>query len=173
MTEASTTRSPCVPWTVKSLPKTPFSVTSTVATTWSLSFRQVEQRSAAAADLLRLCAFVAPDNEIVLSDPTISRYHLELHCEEGVLVRDLGSRNGTFVNDVRIREAVVPIGARVRLGGSVLRPGGLELELELLDEVLPRVQLGLEALALLRVDPLLEGPLPSIEETRDQLPRIE
>jgi DNA-binding NtrC family response regulator len=62
----------------------------------------------------------SPDNEIVLSDPTISRYHLELHCEEGVLVRDLGSRNGTFVNDVRIREAVVPIGARVRLGGSVL-----------------------------------------------------
>ena len=62
----------------------------------------------------------SPDNEIVLSDPTVSRYHLELHCEEGVLVRDLGSRNGTFVNDVRIREAIVPIGARVRLGGSVL-----------------------------------------------------
>src|SRR5439155_896151 len=62
----------------------------------------------------------SPDNEIVLSDPTVSRYHLELHCEEGVLVRDLGSRNGTFVNDVRIREAIVPVGARVRLGGSVL-----------------------------------------------------
>ena len=26
----------------------------------------------------------SPDNEIVLSDPTVSRYHLELHCEEGV-----------------------------------------------------------------------------------------
>src|SRR5713101_5117270 len=31
------------------------------ATTWSLSFQRVEQRNPAAADLLRLCAFLAPD----------------------------------------------------------------------------------------------------------------
>lgn len=31
-----------------------------VATTWSLSFEKVEQQSPAAADLLRLCAFLAP-----------------------------------------------------------------------------------------------------------------
>jgi tetratricopeptide (TPR) repeat protein len=35
--------------------------TETVATTWSLSFQQVEQQSPAAADVLRLCAFLAPD----------------------------------------------------------------------------------------------------------------
>jgi tetratricopeptide (TPR) repeat protein len=42
---------------------------ASVATTWSLSFEQVEKRSAAAADLLRLCAFLAPDaipEEIVI-----------------------------------------------------------------------------------------------------------
>lgn len=33
----------------------------TVANTWSLSFRQVEEQSLAAADMLRLCAFLAPD----------------------------------------------------------------------------------------------------------------
>jgi tetratricopeptide (TPR) repeat protein len=32
-----------------------------VATTWSLSFQQVEQANAAAADLLRFCSFLAPD----------------------------------------------------------------------------------------------------------------
>ena len=32
-----------------------------VATTWSLSFQRVEEKNAAAADLLRLCAFLAPD----------------------------------------------------------------------------------------------------------------
>jgi serine/threonine protein kinase/tetratricopeptide (TPR) repeat protein len=32
-----------------------------VATTWALSFERVEQRNPAAADLLRFCAFVAPD----------------------------------------------------------------------------------------------------------------
>ncbi|HKQ77770.1 MAG TPA: FxSxx-COOH system tetratricopeptide repeat protein [Blastocatellia bacterium] len=34
----------------------------TVATTWLLSFQQAEQQSPAAADLLRLCAFFAPDD---------------------------------------------------------------------------------------------------------------
>jgi tetratricopeptide (TPR) repeat protein/DNA-binding XRE family transcriptional regulator len=33
-----------------------------VATTWSLSFQQVEQVNPAAADLLQLCAFLAPDH---------------------------------------------------------------------------------------------------------------
>ena len=32
-----------------------------VATTWTISFRAVEQHNPAAADLLRLCAFLAPD----------------------------------------------------------------------------------------------------------------
>ena len=32
-----------------------------VATTWSLAFEKVEQKSAVAADLLRLCAFLQPD----------------------------------------------------------------------------------------------------------------
>jgi tetratricopeptide (TPR) repeat protein len=33
----------------------------TVASTWALSFQQVEQQDAAAADLLRLCAYLHPD----------------------------------------------------------------------------------------------------------------
>src|SRR5439155_9492411 len=32
-----------------------------VATTWSLSFARVEEKNPAAADLLRLCAYLAPD----------------------------------------------------------------------------------------------------------------
>ena len=34
----------------------------TVATTWSISFQNVERDNAAAAELLRLCAFFAPDD---------------------------------------------------------------------------------------------------------------
>ena len=42
----------------------------TVASTWTLSFRQVEQANPAAADLLRLCAFLHPDAipEIILTE---------------------------------------------------------------------------------------------------------
>jgi DNA-binding NtrC family response regulator len=69
----------------------------------------------------RAAVGTSPDNEIVLTDPTVSRYHLELGSGEGIALRDLGSRNGTFVNGVRIRRAVVPVGSFVRVGGSVIR----------------------------------------------------
>ena len=62
----------------------------------------------------------SPANELTLTDPTVSHYHLELRCEDGVVVKDLGSRNGTFVGDLRVNEAVVPIGTRVRIGRTVL-----------------------------------------------------
>jgi DNA-binding NtrC family response regulator len=68
----------------------------------------------------RMAIGTSPDNELVLTDPTVSRYHLELRCEDGILVRDLGSRNGTYAGDVRIREAVVPIGSRLKLGRTVI-----------------------------------------------------
>ena len=45
-----------------------------VATTWSLAFEQIEQTDPAAAELLRLCAFVAPDDlpEELLSEGAAS-----------------------------------------------------------------------------------------------------
>ena len=68
----------------------------------------------------RLCVGTSPANELTLTDPTVSHYHLELRCEDGVRVKDLGSRNGTYVGDVRITEALVPVGTRLRLGRTVL-----------------------------------------------------
>jgi DNA-binding NtrC family response regulator len=62
----------------------------------------------------------SPDNDMVLTDQTVSRYHLELRAGEGVRVRDLGSRNGTFVGNVRIFDGVLPVGARIRVGRTAL-----------------------------------------------------
>jgi tetratricopeptide (TPR) repeat protein len=44
-----------------------------VATTWSLAFQKIEQTNPAAAELLRLCSFLAPDNipEEILRDGSI------------------------------------------------------------------------------------------------------
>jgi DNA-binding NtrC family response regulator len=63
----------------------------------------------------------SPDNKIVLTDPSIGRYHLELQADNGVRIKDFGNRNGTFVNDIRICEAIVPFGVHVRIGETVLR----------------------------------------------------
>jgi pSer/pThr/pTyr-binding forkhead associated (FHA) protein len=45
----------------------------------------------------------ADDNEIVISDEGVSRYHLRLIWQNGSLwAQDSGSRNGSFVNDTRV-----------------------------------------------------------------------
>ncbi len=56
-----------------------------VATTWSLSFRQIEQQSPAAADLLRLCAFLAPD---AIPEALLTRGAAELGAVLGATARD-------------------------------------------------------------------------------------
>jgi transcriptional regulator with GAF, ATPase, and Fis domain len=59
----------------------------------------------------------APDNQLVLPDATVSRYHLEIvRGEHGIVVRDLGSRNGTFVGGARIKEATVEPGSLLKIG---------------------------------------------------------
>jgi DNA-binding NtrC family response regulator len=59
----------------------------------------------------------AGDNRLVLTDPSVSRYHVEaLATPRGVRIRDLGSTNGTFIGAVRIEAAEVKPGTHVRLG---------------------------------------------------------
>src|SRR5580700_4307652 len=70
---------------------------------------------------------------------------------------------------VALGKTAILLGLRRRVLGS----SGLQLQLELLHQVLAGVQLGFEALALLRVDPLLERPLPAIKEAGDELAWVE
>jgi DNA-binding NtrC family response regulator len=70
----------------------------------------------------RLTVGTARANHLVLTDPTVSRFHLELSNEKaGVWVRDLGSRNGTRAADVFIECARIPVGAELVVGRSRLR----------------------------------------------------
>jgi two-component system, NtrC family, response regulator GlrR len=55
--------------------------------------------------------------ELVIADRAVSRLHVELAPrEDGLWAIDLGSRNGTYVNGVRINEARVPATAALRVG---------------------------------------------------------
>jgi transcriptional regulator with GAF, ATPase, and Fis domain len=61
----------------------------------------------------------APGSGIVVDDPTVSRLHAEFEAkEDGVWVRDLGSRNGTFIEGILVQNGCVPQGGRVRLGST-------------------------------------------------------
>jgi DNA-binding NtrC family response regulator len=62
-----------------------------------------------------------PDNELVLPDRAASLRHCRLEPSlEGLLVRDLGSSNGTFVNGVRIDRVLAGSGAQIRVGRTQL-----------------------------------------------------
>jgi len=64
----------------------------------------------------------AGDTALVLTDPTVSRYHLEVDAAaSGILIADLDSTNGTFAGPVRIERAVVPPGTQLAIGATTLR----------------------------------------------------
>jgi pSer/pThr/pTyr-binding forkhead associated (FHA) protein len=67
------------------------------------------------------------DCDVVVSDTRISRCHAEIRCDGGTfIVADLGSANGTFVNDERVEEP------RELQDGDRVRVGPVEFRFELL-----------------------------------------
>ncbi len=57
-----------------------------------------------------------------LTDPTVSRFHVEFEpSAKGVIVRDLGSTNGTFVGTVAITEALITKPVELAIGRTRLR----------------------------------------------------
>jgi serine phosphatase RsbU (regulator of sigma subunit) len=62
------------------------------------------------------------ETQLQLNDVHVSRRHAEL-VQEGLswLVRDLGSRGGTFLNDAKVESATLKPGDRIRIGNTELR----------------------------------------------------
>ncbi len=72
--------------------------------------------------------------DLTLNDTAVSGTHCEIIAKEnGFLLRDLGSANGTWVAGVRVREAWLEPGMPLRIGRTVLRfehgPGTIEIDL--------------------------------------------
>ena len=64
----------------------------------------------------------AASNSLVLTDPTVSGYHFVLQVgPQGVLLRDLGSTNGTQLGAFRVQSAYLVHGATISLGMTKLR----------------------------------------------------
>jgi DNA-binding NtrC family response regulator len=64
----------------------------------------------------------SPSVPLRVDDPLVSRLHAELTVQPtGVWLRDLASKNGTFIEGVRVVEAQVPPGGRIRIGATVLQ----------------------------------------------------
>ena len=62
------------------------------------------------------------DNDIVVSDGSLSRHHAQIDVEAGrVTISDLGSKNGVEVDGVRIESRVLHGGERITFGDAVFR----------------------------------------------------
>jgi DNA-binding NtrC family response regulator len=72
------------------------------------------------------------DNDVVLNDDTVSRYHCKIVQDDtGYVLVDNSSTNGTFVNKVRVREAFLKPGCTVSVGQSQLRFNAREEEVHI------------------------------------------
>lgn len=76
------------------------------------------------------CVGRVEDCDIAIEDSTISRHHLEIEIlpGDGVVVRDLGSTNGSWLGDHQVERARV-------FGDFALRIGAVELEFKELSDV--------------------------------------
>ena len=74
--------------------------------------------------------------ELVFSDPSISRKHctVEKMPDGSFFLRDLQSKNGTFVDGVRVRQKHIGPGSRIRLGNMELRGSDLLFRFPLKEE---------------------------------------
>ena len=62
-----------------------------------------------------------PGCDLRLTDPTVSRRHLVLSLTtDGILAEDLQTTNGSFAGSVRLRAAIIPDGAQLKIGGTVI-----------------------------------------------------
>jgi DNA-binding NtrC family response regulator len=82
-------------------------------------------------DLLRIGK--NPDNDLVLTDTTVSREHCEITRDpKGYLLRDLGSTNGTLLDGAEIREGYLKPGAVLTVGRIELQVRTYAERIELL-----------------------------------------
>jgi DNA-binding NtrC family response regulator len=78
-------------------------------------------------ELHPLVVGTSPECDLVVVDPKVSRRHCEIALtDEGIVLRDLRSKNGTFAGKIALKEALLPPGEIVTLGSSrlVIRSAG-------------------------------------------------
>jgi two-component system, NtrC family, response regulator GlrR len=70
----------------------------------------------------RLLMGTHPQNDLALTDPTISKHHAELQISQrGLVLRDLGSTNGTLANNLLVDQVRLPARAELVLGKTTIQ----------------------------------------------------
>jgi sigma-B regulation protein RsbU (phosphoserine phosphatase) len=96
-----------------------FPVMETIKHTARLVVHDTDQTQTVPIDSLPFTIGRQADRDLCLTNSQVSREHAIIHEDtEGFFIQDLGSRHGTFVNDVRKDTARLRSGDRIKLGVS-------------------------------------------------------
>jgi pSer/pThr/pTyr-binding forkhead associated (FHA) protein len=89
----------------------------------------------------------------MINDPSISRRHCQftLGAEGALLVRDLGSKNGVYVDEKRVSKAIIRPGEVVQIGAVSLRPDWTDQEASEQNQEIEVIDLG-ETQAMKTID---------------------
>jgi len=105
----------------------------------------------------------SPENDVVVNDPSVSRFHAVIEVDEqGYLLEDRDSKNGTYVDGYRIREVFLNDGAVFRIGKTHIQFDTTDEEVEV--HFSGREQFGEllgKSLAMREIFSLLERVAPS------------
>jgi diguanylate cyclase (GGDEF)-like protein len=75
-----------------------------------------------ALDKLQVTIGRGPDNDIVCDMDNVSRSHAKVFASNtGVFIEDLGSTNGTFVNDAEVKREKLRNGDLIKIGGTIFK----------------------------------------------------
>jgi len=62
------------------------------------------------------------DNTFQIADPSVSSHHCEIQLRGAeIVIRDLNSTNGSYINDARVTESILKPGQTLRLGQVELK----------------------------------------------------
>lgn len=106
----------------------------------------------------------AYENDVIISDISVSRHHAEIIKEgDDFVIRDLESRNGTFLNSKKIKESVIKPGDIIRIGNFEIKVSRKESEVEITEEVDSWVTM---IKPVDRVSPFIKGKLIEKESVK-------
>src|SRR5438477_8163392 len=64
----------------------------------------------------------SPDNDLPVDNLAVSNYHAKIYFEAGrMVIEDLDSLNGTFVNDLRVERATLHDGDKIHIGKHIIK----------------------------------------------------
>jgi pSer/pThr/pTyr-binding forkhead associated (FHA) protein len=97
-------------------------MTSTLIQSEELSWQIIRKNDGLSITINRTTRFGRhPDNQIVLSEPSVSRWHAQIEIRGfEYWLNDLGSSNGTFLNGKRILQpSLLKLNDQIQIGSSV------------------------------------------------------